>query len=372
MELFPRNEVWSGARAVRAQSDRYDDPSIPALGPGDEEYDRWIGNQANGEFNDQNIWTWFRTCVALDLEPNAFYEVFDITARAFDGQVAVFERPVSISTVPPGVTAGQPPPTFVYSNSTRLSVQVWKKSYDDGYRAFVWPIDLSESEAASCSEVESELFQGRTLAVNHPDFRVAAQEHPAQAAAPHQIYDAEYTSTQQFDMALREGRRYTVCIWETRIGSASFDEWEVLGRQQYDVMTPNAHPIVMTLVRTGVREDSDPHRVSVYAENHDYCDGRGPGLGAAVDRAGPGTQLVREVFCETWGLPPDGVAFTRISVDNVATDILAIPLDPFSNCGIGTSDPGCALRVSEYVAHTVDVCRLHTVTVARIGSLHGP
>jgi hypothetical protein len=329
--------------------------SIPARGPGDEEYDRWIENQSNGEFDDRNIWTWFRTCVALDLEPNAFYEVYDITARAFDGQVAVFERSVSISTVPPGETAGQPPPTFVYSNSTRLSVHVWKKSFDDGYRAFVWPIDLSDPEAASCSDVESELFLARTLGANHPDFRVAAQEHRSQPATPHQIYDDEYAYTQQFDMALREGRRYTLCMWETRIGSASFDEWEILDRQQYDVMTPNAHPIVMTLVRTGVREDSSPHRVTVYAENHDYCDSRGPVLNATVEQARSGTQLVREVFCETWGLPPEGVAFTRISVDNVVTDILAIPLDPFTNCGTGTSDPGCALRVSEYVAHTVDV-----------------
>ena len=330
--------------------------SVPALGAGDAEFDRWIENQSNGEFVETRTWTWFRTCMVLDLEPDIFYEVHPITGTSHDGQVATEDRSIAISTVTPGETIGKPPPVFTYHEDSNLRVHVWKKEFDDGYRAFVWPIDLSEPEPATCSEVEDELFaDGGRIGRSHPDFRVAAVPRDSRTATPHEIYDSEYTSIQRFDMALREGRTYTVCIWEARLGTASFDEWEIVDRDQYDVATPNSHPIVLNLVRAGIRGDATPHDVSVYAENHDYCDSRGQVLSAGVEGVGEGTLIVREVFCESWGLPLDNYAFTRISIDHEIADVLAIPLDGLTNCGPGTSDPGCDLRLGEYIAHTVEI-----------------
>jgi hypothetical protein len=329
---------------------------VPVPGSGDPEYDRWVENQSNGEFDETKTWTWFRRCLVLDLDPDVFYEFDPITVTSIDGQVVTHGKILSISTVPPGETIGKPPPTFAYADGSDLTVHVWKKSIDDGYRSYVWPIDLSDPEPASCSEVEDELFaDGGGIGTSHPDFRIAAVPHDARTATPHEIYDSEYTSIQRFDMALREGRTYTVCIWEARLGTASFDEWEILDRDQYDVATPNSHPLVMNLVRAGIRGDSTPREIHVYAENHDYCDVRGPVLNATVENVGEGTKIVREVFCESWGLPLDDYAFTRITVDDEVADVFAIPLDGLTNCGAGTSDPGCDIRVSEYIEHAVEV-----------------
>jgi hypothetical protein len=357
--------IWIAATIPSAIEFRYSE-SLPAggttqvsralPGPGDAEYDRWIENQSNGAFDETNTWTWFRTCIALDLEPDVFYEFYPITATSIDGQVVTYPRTLSISTVAPGETIGKPPPTFDYGTSGDLTVHVWKRDLEDGYRAFVWPIDLSGPEPATCSGVEADLFaDGGRIGTSHPDFRVAAVRHDAVPATPHSIYDSDYGFTQQFDMALREGRTYTVCMWDVKLGKTSFDEWEILEREQYDVVTPNSHPIVMNLVRVGVRGDASPHDVHVYAENHDYCDSRGPVLNATVEGVGEGTRIAHEVFCESWGLPLEPFAFTRISVDREIADTLAIPLDPLTNCGIGTADPGCAIRTSEYVAHTVEI-----------------
>jgi hypothetical protein len=329
---------------------------LAAPGPGDPEYDRWVESQSNGEFDDNNTWTWFRRCLVLDLEPDAFYEFNPITVTSIDGQVLTHHRILSINTVTPGETIGKPPPTFAYGDGSNLTVHVWKKSVDGGYRSYVWPIDLSDPESATCSEVEDELFaDGGRIGTSHPDFRIAAVPYDARPATPHEIYDSEYTSIQRFDMALREGRTYTLCVWEAKLGTASFDEWEILDRDQYDVVTPSSHPLVMNLVRAGIRGDSTTHEVHVYAENHDYCDVRGPVLNATVEDVGEGTRIVREVFCESWGLPLDSVAFTRITVDNEVADVFAIPLDGLENCGTGTSDPGCDIRVSEYIDHTVEI-----------------
>jgi len=327
-----------------------------APGPGDPEYDRWVEYQSNGEFDDVNVWTWFRTCMVLDLEPDVFYEFDPITVTSPDGQVVTYPRPRTLSTVTPGETIGKPPPTFVFGDDSHLIVHVWKKSRAEGHRAYVWPIDLSDPDAPSCSDVEADVFvEGGHIGTSHPDFRVAAVPRDSHPATPHEIYDSEYTELQRFDMDLREGRTYTLCVWETRLGTASFDEWEILGRDQYDVVTPNSHPIVMNLVRAGVRGGSSPHDIHVYAENHDYCDSRGPVLNATVEDVGEGTRIVREVFCESWGLPLDDFAFTRITVDNQLADVLAIPLDGLTNCGPGSADPACAIRVSEYITHTVEV-----------------
>jgi len=178
-----------------------------APGPGDPEYDRWIEYQSNGEFDDVNVWTWFRTCMVLDLEPDVFYEFDPITVTSPDGQVVTYPRPRTISTVTPGETIGKPPPTFVFGDDSHLIVHVWKKSRADGHRAFVWPIDLSEAEPASCSDVEADLFaEGGRIGTSHPDFRVAAVPRDPHPATPHEIYDSEYTELQRFDMDLREGR----------------------------------------------------------------------------------------------------------------------------------------------------------------------
>jgi hypothetical protein len=330
--------------------------SLSMPGQGDPEYDRWVESQSNGAFDTNNTWSWFRTCMSLDLEPNVFYEFRPLTATAPDGQVVTYARALSISTVTPGETIGRPAPTFVYGDANDLTVHVWEKDRADGYRAYVWPIDLSDPEPPTCSDIEADLFaDGGRIGTSHPDFRVQAVPHDPVPATPNPIYDSEYAFTQQFDMALREGRTYTVCIWEARLGTASFDEWEIAGREQYDVVTPNSHPIAMNLVRVGVREDSDPHDVKVYAENHDYCDSRGPVIIAPVQDVAEGTRITRAVFCESWGLPLDPFAFTRITVDREIADTVAIPLDAFTNCGIGTSDPGCAIRTSEYIAHTVEI-----------------
>ena len=329
---------------------------LTAPGPGDPEYDRWVESQSNGDFVENLTWTWFRRCIVLDLEPDAFYEFDPITVTSIDGQVLTHRHILTINTVTPGETIGKPPPVFAYGKSSDLTVHVWKTSVEGGYRSYVWPIDLSDPEPATCSEVEDELFaDGGRIGTNHPDFRIAAVRYDARTATPHEVYDSDYTAIQRFDMALREGRTYTVCIWEARLGTASFDEWEILDRDQYDVVTPSSHPVVMNLVRVGIRGDSTPHEVHVYAENHDYCDVRGPVLNATVEDVGESTRIVREVFCESWGLPLDSVVFTRITVDNEVADVFAIPLDGLTNCGQGTSDPGCDIRVSEYIDHTVEI-----------------
>lgn len=331
--------------------------------PGNPEYDRWVANRDSDNVDEADASTWFRTCVVLDVEPDAIYNFVPVIARTGDGRVAQLEWVPHLDTRPPAGSLGRPPVEVVPGGGSDVSVYVWSRGIENGYRTVAWPIDMTQPDPPSCAEIESELFFLRWWGMEHPDLDSSVFAIlPIQEISPPQQYDGQWGWRQRFDLQLREGRRYTLCTWEAFLGDQSFDNWEVLEREQLEIVTPNQHPIVMSIVEVGIRGADTTHDVAVSTNPAPYCDPRaGPRNGytggtiAYIDRVHEGTQLVRVIFCESRGLNPDPTAFIEVYIDGDNAEVLAISLHPDRGCELGGIDPACSTPFAEYFDASVEV-----------------
>lgn len=329
--------------------------TIAAPQPGQPEYERWVANVEADRIDGIEQSTAVRTCAVLDLEPGTFYTFTPAIGRTDDGRVVESGWMPVIDTRPSAGSLGRPPTSIVMRGGTDASVNVWQRSPDDGYRTVVWPINNSQPDAPSCGDVEEDLFFMRRWGMQHADLGLAVFAIiPRVETQPPRVYDPQWGWRQRFDLSLREGRPYTLCIWEARLGDQSFDQWEILQREQIEIVTPNLHPIAMTLIEAGVNDGSATRNIEVSVQPGGFCDHRAA-RHAKVELGQAGSISVDDTFCETLGLRPDPTAFVALYVDGNLADTLAIPLDAERGCGLNGPDAACSTPFSEYFDATTEI-----------------
>jgi len=329
--------------------------TITAPQPGQPEYERWITNVEGDRIDGISLSTAVRACATLDLQSGTMYTVTPAIGRTDDGRVVELEYVPSIDTRPPAGSKGRPPTSIVMRGGTDASVSVWQRDPDAGYRTVVWPIDNSQSDAPSCSDIEEDLFFLRRWGMQHDDLGMAVfAVIPRVEDPPPRVYDPQWGWRQRFDLPLREGRPYTLCVWEAHLGDQSFDQWEILEREQIEIVTPNQHPIAMTLTEVGINDASATHDIRLFVDPAGFCDYRAARWAEVeLDHAGP--VLVRDTFCETRGLRPDSTAFVVFNVDGHFAGTFAIPLDPIRGCERDGPDTACSTPFSEYFDAVIEI-----------------
>ncbi|MCL1598052.1 MAG: hypothetical protein M3094_02625 [Actinomycetia bacterium] len=336
-------------------SQAFQQQTIAAPQPGQPEYERWVANVEGDRIDGVEGSTAVRACAVLDLEPGTFYTFTPAIGRTDDGRVVESEWMPVIDTRPSAGSLGRPPTSIVMRGGTDASVNVWQRNPDDGYRTVVWPIDNSQSDAPSCGVIEEDLFFMRRWGMQHDDLGMAVFAIiPRVETEPPRVYDPQWGWRQRFNLSLREGRPYTLCVWEAHLGDQSFDQWEILEREQIEIVTPNLHPIAMTLTEVSVSDASATHNVTLFVHPADFCDQRAARRAEVqIDQTGP--IFVRDTFCETRGLRPDSTAFVALNVDGQLADFLAIPLDAARGCERGGPDTACSTPFSEYFDATTEI-----------------
>jgi len=333
----------------------FQEQMVPASLPGEPEYERWVANVEADRIDGIHVLTSVRSCAVLDVEPGTFYTFASTFGRTADGRVVETTWMPVIDTRPLEGSLGRPPTSIVVRGGTDASVTLWQRDPDEHYRTVAWPIDNSQPDAPSCTDIEGELFIRDLWGIRHHDLGYAVFPIiPSVETPPPRVYDPQWGWRQRFDLSLREGRPYTLCTWEAHLGDGPFDEWEILEREQIEITTPNRHPITMSLVEVDVGDAPTAHSVSLSVPSGDFCDTRSA-LSASVttDRAGP--IPVDRTFCETRGVRPDSTAFAALSIDGTLADTLAIPLDASRGCERDGSAAACSTPLSEYFEATTEI-----------------
>lgn len=329
--------------------------TIAAPQPGQPEYERWVANVEGDRIDGIERSTAVRACAVLDLEPGTFYTFTPAIGHTDDGRVVESEWMPVVDTRPPAASLGRPPTSIVMRGGTDASINVWQRDPDDGYHTVVWPIDNSQPDAPSCGDIEEDLFFMRRWGMQHDDLGMAVFAIiPRVETQPSRVYDPQWGWRQRFDLSLREGRRYTLCVWEAHLGDQSFDQWEILQREQIEIVTPNLHPIAMTLTEVDVNDTSATHDIEISVQPAGFCDHRAARRAAVkIDHAGPIS--VNDTFCETLGLRPDPTAFVALYVDGHLANTLSIPLDTARGCERDGPDTACSTPLSEYFDATTEI-----------------
>ncbi|MCL1598379.1 MAG: hypothetical protein M3094_04285, partial [Actinomycetia bacterium] len=343
------------AYGTASRTRAFEQRTIPSPQPGQPEYERWIANMDAGLLDPNRSAMWVRTCAALDLDQGTIYTFTPVVARTDDGIVSELGWVPSLDTRPPAGSIGRPPTSIVTRGDGDAFVYVWSRNPDEGYQTVVWPIDTSQPDASSCSEIEDDLFFMRRWGMQHPDLGMAIfNVIPIVERTPPRVYSSEWSWRQRFDLSLREGRVYTLCTWEARLGEQSFDQWEILEREQQEIVTPNRHPIVVTLTEADVSGASTRHTVEARLNPRSFCDTRAPQR-ATVEAVTPGMAQMRQIFCETRGIAPDPTAFVDLYVDDERTSTVAMPLRTDRGCKINGPDLLCSNTFSEYFDASAEI-----------------
>jgi hypothetical protein len=252
--------------------------------------------------------------------------------------------------------------SIITRGDSHVTATVRIRNPADGYRSIAWPIDTSEPDAPSCTDIEQDVVDG-TLTW-HPDVgRNAVAPVLTAEDPPPRAYDPQWSWRQVFDLPLREGRTYTLCAWEVFRGDHTFGRLEVLEREQVEIVTLNRHPVRISLVEIAADGTPPAPSVSVSVVNGNYCaDDRF----TTVTDVGPDPHTVWRPFCETLGFDSDSVAFIATVVAPDILDTIAVPLHPAQGCEADETDPTCFSAFSEYFAtssSTQDSCEYWCGTV---------
>lgn len=337
--------------------------SDPGPQPSHPVYTRWEGLVDSGELAalppiDQVVWCATLPGVEESTGRAAGWNVWDITGTDPFGQA---------DTVPWWIffevgRTDWPPAVMGFGPELRLRVGVWERTGADAtHRGLAWPVDHTDPTAESCTEVEARLVTSRDPAVarffwDHPEMNYNfAPVTLDEEARPAPLYRGEW-DLRAFAMPLREGRTYTICLWELQRGDRSFDTWEVVNRETRQVVTPNLHNVAVS-GSVNLRQDpAGPVSFGALVQ--------GPTLPCRYYSHGGSTGEISEagayslrggndpaVLCQSEGLGYDDLVVVTPIVTTQSGQFYgephAITLDVHEGCDFSAEGPGCVGGRSE-------------------------
>ena len=313
-------------------------------GPGDSEYERWSADPPDA-FEGTLTADLVHACFDLPISDGSPHTI-SVVANSSDGRGGVAE---GVVTRPEPL--GRPRPSMGVRPGGRLRVGV---RTDPGEHAWVYPVDLTQPDAPDCAEVERlELSDRRWPDSDHPDPFIRSEIRvPART-----VEGDDGQLRHDYQLPLREGRPYLICIWYLIPGERSFDPPEILDREQWIVQTPARYgvQVVVDELLVGAEGPAAPVEVDVWTPDvwtQPFRGGCDAGMAADASRVrltvdSGGAQPVGQVLCLVdGGSPPDGFP---VGVSVVGGERVSAVLPVDTSCAYDDPAlPSCDVGRSEH------------------------
>lgn len=332
-----------------------DTVTLAAPDADDPERTRWEGLIDDGtSMLDRIPYEWVQTCVNLPRLASAplVYTVDTTAADAFQ-HVATHSQ----GFVAPSFT-DRPLPVFSVRSDHHLRVGVFvRQGATPRERAVVYPIEASAADATTCTAIEAAEIAGGFWPlgdITHPDPEIGRLVTRLEAITP------TGTGQERYDWVfpLREGRRYTLCIFTLAEGARSFDPLSIVERVEYEVFTPNRYQVRITAVDLRVTDAKVTDRSfrAIALPWEGAC--RTTPADEPVPVTAAGTYRLDHPLCVSEGgyvqpLMPIELGWVDASGSGGSVRLMTIPIDPAAGCERTPDSPGCLGSRVEWYSQSI-------------------